>query len=272
MPAWDRVVGKISDFIRDFVNEAGAEGVVVGVSGGVDSACVAKLCTIALGSERVFALIMPENGVTPEEDVEDALNLCDELGVERKIIEISPAISSICELLDCRREGIPFANLKPRVRMILLYYHANSMNRLVAGTGNRSELLAGYFTKYGDGGVDFLPIGDLYKTEVFQLAEYLGIPERIRKKKPSARLWSGQTDEEEMGISYSELDSILMAMEELGLLEKVEKGEVGKEDLIPVADKSGAELRKVELVAEMVKNSAHKRCMPPLVSVRGLLR
>ncbi len=269
---WQAVVEKITDFIRNTVEGAGAEGVVVGVSGGVDSACVAKLCTMALGSERVFALIMPEKGVTPEEDVEDALKLCEELGVESRTLEISPAVSSICDLLKCERKGIPFANIKPRVRMILLYYHANSMNRLVAGTGNRSELLAGYFTKYGDGGVDFLPIGDLYKTEVFQLAEYLGIPERIRKKKPSARLWSGQTDEGEMGISYSELDSVLMAMEELGLLEKVERGEIGEDGIEAIVGKSGVDSRKVELVAGMVKSSAHKRYMPPSASVRDLLR
>ena len=271
MAEWDAIVERITDFIKNFIHKAGADGVVVGVSGGIDSACVAKLCTMALGREKVFALVMPEKGVTPEEDVEDALNLCDELGIDRKVIEISPAVSAICKLVGCDG-GIPFANIKPRVRMILLYYHANSMNRLVAGTGNRSELLAGYFTKYGDGGVDFLPIGELYKTEVFQLARHLGIPDSIVNKKPSARLWSGQTDEEEMGISYSELDSILMAIEELGLLDRVEKGELTREELEKIAEKSKSELKKVELVVEMVRNSAHKRHIPPCAEIRELLR
>ncbi len=266
---WEKVVEKISDFIRDVVKNAGADGVVVGVSGGVDSACVAKLCTIALGKERVFALIMPESGITPEDDVKDALNLCEELGIERKIVEISPLVSVFCKTLGCEKL-IPTANLKPRIRMICLYYHANMMNRLVAGTGNKSELLAGYFTKYGDGGVDFLPIGDLYKTEVFELAEYLGIPERIRNKKPSARLWKGQSDEEEMGISYERLDSILKALEELNLISKVEKGE--KVDVEKIAEVSSAGKREVELVIEMVRKSAHKRYTPPVAELRGLLR
>ncbi len=263
---WEKVVRRITDFVSRYVSEAKAEGVVVGVSGGVDSACVAKLCSLALGSERVLALIMPEKGVTPGEDVEDAIALCDDLGIERKIIEISPAVNAFCNMLGCA-DGIPLANIKPRVRMICLYYYANSMNRLVAGTGNKSELLAGYFTKYGDGGVDFLPIGDLYKTEVFELAEFLGIPERIRKKKPSARLWKGQIDEEEMGISYAVLDSILKAMEKLKLLDE----EVGEKEIEKIAEISGAKKKEVEMVVEMVRANAHKRKLPPVVELRDLL-
>ena len=269
MTDWEKVIEAILDFIRDVVSRAEAEGVVVGVSGGIDSACVAKLCTLALGKERVLALVMPEKGVTPEEDVEDALNLCRELGIEHRVIEISPAVSAIYGILGCDAEGIPAANVKPRVRMICLYYHANAMNRLVAGTGNRSELLAGYFTKYGDGGVDFLPIGDLYKTEVFELAEYLEIPERIRKKRPSARLWSGQTDEEEMGISYEKLDSILKAMEKLNLLE-FELDNVTKH-VDEIAEISSSSRKEVELVLNMVKKSTHKRNMPPLLRLRNML-
>ncbi len=263
---WEKVVRRITNFISNYVKEAKAEGVVVGVSGGIDSACVAKLCSIALGKERVLALIMPEKGVTPSEDVKDALNLCDDLGIERKIVEISPAVNTLCNLLSCKN-GIPVANLKPRIRMICLYYYANLMNRLVAGTGNKSELLAGYFTKYGDGGVDFLPIGDLYKTEVYKLAEFLEIPESIRKKKPSARLWRGQTDEDEMGISYEVLDSILIAMEKLDLIDK----EVGEKELEKIVELSGASLREVKSVVEMVKENAHKRRMPPIVNLRDLI-
>ncbi|AEA47387.1 NAD+ synthase [Archaeoglobus veneficus] len=257
MTDWGSVVERITTFIKDCVSSAGAKGVVVGVSGGVDSACVAKLCTMALGSDSVLALIMPEEGVTPKEDVEDAVNLCKELGVEYRIIEINPFVNAFVSKLG-EEHKIAVANIKPRIRMILLYFHANSRRLLVAGTGNKSELMAGYFTKYGDGGVDFLPIGDLYKTEVFQLARYLGIPERIVTKKPSARLWKGQTDEEEMGISYEKLDAILKAME---------KG-VSVEEIPAVA---GVSEEEVATVVRMVELSRHKREPLPLARVRDLL-
>ncbi|AAB90242.1 NAD(+) synthase [Archaeoglobus fulgidus] len=245
---FEKVVERICDFIRGVVSSSGSTGVVLGLSGGVDSATVAYLCVRALGSERVFALIMPETGVTPEQDVEDAINVAESLGMEYKLIEINDIVRVFKEKAG---EGskIAEANLKPRIRMVLNYYHANSMNRLVAGTGNKSELMVGYFTKYGDGGVDFLPIGDLYKTEVFQLAAYLGVPRRIIEKKPSARLWPGQTDEEEMGISYAELDEILKL---------IEKGERRDDE-------------KFRRVVQMVERSRHKREMPPVARVRDLL-
>ncbi|MDI3498743.1 NAD(+) synthase [Archaeoglobus sp.] len=245
---FEKVVERICDFIRGVVSSSGSTGVVLGLSGGVDSATVAYLCVRALGSERVFALIMPETGVTPEQDVEDAINVAESLGMEYKLIEINDIVRVFKEKAG---EGskIAEANLKPRIRMVLNYYHANSMNRLVAGTGNKSELMVGYFTKYGDGGVDFLPIGDLYKTEVFHLAAYLGVPRRIIEKKPSARLWPGQTDEEEMGISYAELDEILKL---------IEKGERRDDE-------------KFRRVVQMVERSRHKREMPPVARVRDLL-
>jgi NAD+ synthase len=245
---FEKVVERICNFISDFVRSSNSEGVVIGLSGGVDSATVAFLCQKALGSEGVFGLIMPEVGVTPEKDVEDALKVAKILQIEHKVIEINEIIKVFK-----RRAGekgkMAEANLKPRIRMILNYYHANDMNRLVAGTGNKSELMVGYFTKYGDGGVDFLPIGDLYKTEVFQLASYLGVPREIIEKKPSAALWPGQTDEGEMGISYAELDEILKL---------IERGEKRDDE-------------KFRKVLEMVEKSQHKRQMPPVAKVRDLL-
>lgn len=254
---WDRVADRICDFIRKKVELANAEGVVVGISGGVDSATVAFLCVRALGSERVFATIMPEIGVTTEEDIRDARLVCEILDIDHAYVEINSVLESFSKIFG-ESDSLAFANVKPRVRMIINYYYANRLNRLVAGTGNKSELKVGYFTKYGDGGVDFLPIGDLYKTEVFELAKHLGVPEQIISKKPSARLWKGQTDEGEMGISYQKLDAILKGLE-MGMtkMEMVEKLGVSDDD--------------VERVLAMVEKSRHKRELPPIAPVRGLL-
>ena len=257
MTDWGAVVERITGFIRDVVSKAGADGVVVGLSGGVDSSTTAFLCVRALGSERVLGVIMPEKGVTKEEDVEDAIKVCEILGIEYRHVEISPIVRAFLNELG---EGsrIAVANLKPRIRMIINYYFANSMNRLVAGTGNKSELLTGYFTKFGDGGVDFLPIGDLYKTEVFELARYLGVPERIVRKTPSSGLWVGQTDEGELGISYAKLDTILKALES-GI----------KADEIPkMYDVTEEEVKRV---ISLVERSRHKREMPPVARVRDLI-
>ncbi len=245
---WERVVEEICKFIKEYIDKSNANGVIIGLSGGIDSSTVAFLCKRALGEKKVLGLIMPEKGVTREEDVEDALSIADMLGIEFKIIEINEILDALKRKLG---EGnkISEANLKPRIRMTINYYFANNMNRLVAGTGNKSELMIGYFTKYGDGGVDFLPIGDLYKTEVFKLAEYIGVPERIIKKKPTAGLWVNQTDEDEIGMSYEELDEILKA---------IEKGQRRGDD----------KFKRVEI---LVKNSKHKREMPPIARVRHLL-
>jgi len=257
MTDWGKIVNRITSFIKEKVDEANAKGVVVGISGGIDSASVAFLCVRALGWDRVLGLIMPEKDVTPEEDIEDALKICKMLGIEYKIIEINPAIDAFLKILR-HKEDLAIANIKPRVRMIINYYHANSRKMLVAGTGNKSELMVGYFTKYGDGGVDILPIGDLYKTEVFQLAKYLGIPEKIIKKKPSAGLWKGQTDEDELGISYSKLDAILKA---------IEKGT----ELTKIPEITGVKEDEVKKVVQMIQNSKHKREMPPVAELRDLI-
>jgi NAD+ synthase len=197
---------KIESFIQGSTKRAGARGVVVGLSGGVDSAVVAALASRSLGPDSVLALIMP----TPHNssrDVSDAKSLAKSLGIRHEIIPLKGILNAYMEFLKPDRtcEG----NLAARIRMSLLYYKANLLNYLVAGTGNRSELSVGYFTKYGDGGCDILPIGCLYKTQVWGLAASLGIPKAIIDKPPSAGLWPGQTDEGDMNMSYEELDSVL---------------------------------------------------------------
>jgi len=250
MNRWEVVAKRIAEFIQAKVTESNASGVVVGVSGGVDSACVTVLCAKALGVERVKGLIMPEKGITLERDVSDAIELCEKLGINYRVIEINPLVDVFQRTLG-KGSLKATANLKPRIRMTILYFFANSENMIVAGTGNKTELSVGYFTKYGDGGVDILPIGDLYKTEVFELAEYLGVPEKIIKKKPSAGLWKGQTDEGEMGISYERLDYILKSLEK--------------------NEEVDAEEYEIERVRSMVINSLHKRNPPPTPQIREIL-
>ncbi len=238
---------EIVEFIASEVRAAGARGIAVGISGGVDSATVAVLSRLALG-DGVVGLLLP--CYTREEDMLDAKLVADKFGIRTERIDLAPAYDALLSLLPAGNQ-VARANLKPRLRMITLFYYANNLNYLVAGTGNKSELMVGYFTKYGDGGVDFLPIGALYKSEVRELARLLDIPERIITKVPSAGLWEGQTDEGELGITYPELDAILVALEQ------------GKEPNFPP--------EAVDRVKQLIRNSEHKRrplrvCEPPLVS------
>lgn len=245
----------IETFIRNEVRSARARGAVVGMSGGLDSSTVAKLCAGALGSGNVLGLILPTRTEDPETG--DAVELAKSLKISYEVVNVTQALRAFqqsCEHFRSRKR-LPAANLIPRMRMTVLYYHANLLNYLVAGTGNRSEISVGYFTKYGDGGVDILPIGDLYKTQVRMLAEYIGIPRHILEKVPSARLWKGQTDEGELGITYPELDLILFALEK-GLTTK----QIQQETKLPG--------RKISLVMKKLAGSRHKREMPPVARIR----
>ncbi|NJE11087.1 NAD+ synthase [Thermococcus sp. MAR1] len=239
-------VERIKEFIREKVEGAGVDGVVVGISGGIDSATVAYLAVRALGKDKVLGLIMPyyENS-----DLEDARLVCESLGIEYKVVNIKPIVDEFERAvgrLDTKSRG----NIMARTRMVLLYAHANAMNRLVLGTSNRSEFLTGYFTKWGDGASDYAPLINLYKTEVWEIAKLLGVPERIITKKPSAGLWGGQTDEDELGISYRLLDEILWRMVDLGM----EKDEIARE--------LGISIERVEYVERLVRGSEHKRRLP----------
>lgn len=205
----DRLVA----WLRDQGREAGAAGAVVGLSGGIDSAVVAGLCQRAFGP-NVLGVIMPAH--SNPEDAEHAQLVADAFGIAVRRVVLDDVYDRFLALLGEELESPPplaVANLKPRLRMITLYFHANRLNYLVVGTGNRSEATVGYFTKYGDGGVDLLPLANLVKQEVRELAEYLGVPRPIIDKAPSAGLWSGQTDETEMGMSYEELDRYILTGE-----------------------------------------------------------
>jgi NAD+ synthase len=240
---------RIIAFIKRKVEESQAEGAVLGISGGIDSAVTAYLSVEALGSRRVMGLIMPDLRATPDEDVKDAKLIASELCIETKEIDVAPIHKTYMKSLESNR--LAEGNLRARIRMSLLYYQANLMNRLVMGTGDRSELLLGYFTKYGDGGVDVLPIADLYKTEVRRLGETLGINRRIVAKRSSPRLWPGHIAESEIGMSYETVDRLFKLRFEEGL------------GAAAIAAKM-----KLNQVLAKYQASEHKRQMPEICKLR----
>lgn len=251
---------EICSFIKRVVEEARAQGLVIGLSGGVDSSVTAYLAVKALGPNRVKALIMPDHRITPKSDVEDAWSVAEELGIEAREVDIASMCDAIIEHHPYKVKDNVLAegNVRARVRMILLYYMANAMNMLVCGASDKSEIMIGYFTKYGDGGADLMPIGDLYKTDVRRLAKHLGIADRIAFKPSSPRLWSGQTAEGELGVSYDVIDSVLFLVYERGYRPE------------EAALKIGVSLDVVNMVIRRVESSRHKRSIPPSPSVSHL--
>jgi NAD+ synthase len=253
---WGLLANEITHFIRKVVDEADAEGVVVGLSGGIDSSLVAKLCVSALGQDRVLGAILPVD-FTPPEDVRDAKDLAGLLGIRAQLVSIQQGVDSFVKMLGLSETNpqakIPLANIRSRLRMVTLYYLANMHNYLVAGTGDRSEDLIGYFTKYGDGGVDFLPISHLYKTQVRELAKYLGIPSKIASKPSSPQLYAGHKATDEIPIDYDKLDLI-----QIMLFDK----KLSADD---VAERTGASVEVVKDVVNRHRISAHKRCYPKMV-------
>lgn len=236
------LASKLVLWIREQVSVAGGKGVVVGMSGGLDSSVLAVLCHRAF-PQNVLGVIMP--CCSNREDEEHALLVARQFAIPTKVVILDPVFDTLLEALpsDTAEPSVSQltkANLKARLRMLTLYYFANQLKYMVAGAGNRDELTVGYFTKYGDGGVDILPLGNLVKGQVRELATFLGIPQPIIDKPPSAGLWQGQTDEGELGFSYDELDHYLITGEaSIGLRQKIES---------------------------MMAASAHKRLPPPVAS------
>lgn len=226
------------DWIKKLMADSGARGIVLGISGGIDSAVVAVLCQKAAG-DNFLGLIMPIESNPVHQ--RDALELINKFGMKYKEIDLTGSFAgladSIGEAYGEELSALSRGNMKARLRMITDYAIANQLGYLVAGTDNLSETVTGYFTKYGDGAVDFLPISDLLKREVYEMAECLGIPEAIMTKAPSADLWQGQTDEEEMGITYDEIESYI------------------KKDLPP-------ESRAYQKIDRLYRSSEHKRNLP----------
>jgi NAD+ synthase len=251
---------EIAGWLRFQMDQAGAARLVLGLSGGIDSAVVCALSTMAAGPSRVIAAIMPIH--SRSDDIRDAELVASTFEVIPRAIDLVPAHDALIAAMpgeggagledanvdpdrQSMRRQLALANVKPRLRMTSLYYLANRYNGLVVGTGNKTELAIGYFTKYGDGGVDVLPLGDLDKTAVRGLARELGVPERVISKAPSAGLWEGQTDEAEIGVTYDQLDRALAAI----------PGDERKESIDPAT---------MDRISALVAASEHKRRAIPV--------
>ena len=243
-------VRRIASFIRQTVRDAPADGVVVALSGGVDSAVTGALCVKALGKNRVFGLLLPSDH-TPAADLRDARALAEAWGIRYETIPISKIAAAILRSAGIKGTKVARANVEARVRMTILYFRANSAGYLVAGTGDRSEELLGYFTKGGDGQVDFLPIAHLYKTQVREVGFRLGLPARVVRKPASPQLWPGQKASDELPAEYERLDVVLHHLFDL----RAAPQEAAKAAGVPVA--------AVKRALEMHRKTAHKRRMPP---------
>ncbi|MFA6918126.1 MAG: NAD+ synthase [Candidatus Gracilibacteria bacterium] len=244
---------KILAGIQKYFRLAGVEKAVIGVSGGVDSALCLKLVVDAIGPERVTGLILPEKNVSSEENMRHAKTLCEFLKVEYHVIFINKFLTDFVAL-PWQPNELAQINTKARVRMLLLYNFANANNALVIGTSNKTELALGYGTKYGDLGVDIEIIGDLLKEEVYKLGEHVGLPDEFLTKAPSAELYVGQTDEEELGLSYKEMDAIL---------KHLEKG-LSKEEIISKGINPNAVLK----IFRLMELNRHKLVPPYIIPVK----
>ena len=233
-----QLTSRLVEWLKDRAREAGAKGAVIGMSGGIDSAVAAVLCKRAF-PDNVLGLLLPCHSIA--EDAEHALLVADKFQIPVETVKLDGVYDALVSILPA--DGSPNrklaeANLKPRLRMATVYFFANRLNYLVVGASNRCELGIGYFTKYGDGGVDVMPLGNLVKSQVREMAQYLGIPQVIIDKPPSAGLWVGQTDEQEMGLTYEQLDMYFTTCE--------------------------AEEQVRRKIEERAARNAHKRMTPPI--------
>jgi NAD+ synthase len=238
------ITKKIDDFLKNQVTKNNANGLILGLSGGIDSAVITYLCSRVL-KDKTLAMIMPDSKISPKKETEEALKIIEKLGTEYKLLDINPIVSEYSKYIEPNERAL--GNLRARVRANLLYYYANSKNLLVVGSSDKSEFLIGYFTKFGDGSADILPIVSLYKIQVRELARFLGVPESIITQKSSPNLWKGHSAEEEIGVQYEEIDSILYCMFEKKLsIEETVKA-------------TNIEKNTVDKIYQLYKTSEHKR-------------
>ena len=249
---YELVTKFITKFIEEETKSNGFSHVVLGVSGGVDSALVAKLAVLALGKENVFGILLPYK-LSSKDALEDGEFISDMLGIQKEICDITPIADAYIEAKNIK-DKLRIGNFLARIRMSIIFDKAKENNALVLGTSNKSEIMLGYTTWYGDMAAGMYPIGDLYKTQVFGLSKYLMLPEKIVNKKPTADLWPNQNDEKEIGVEYSDIDDILyLYLEERRT----------KEEIIQL----GYEEKKVERVLKLMFSTQFKRTFPPVCKI-----
>jgi len=248
---WVEVETKITRFIKDYVLKSKAKGIVLGLSGGIDSSTVAALSAKAIGGNNVLGLMLPEKETYNPKDIEHAKIVAEKFGLKTEIIDITPVLEAFRKSMPIfdDRDRLCKGNLKARTRMVYLYYYANRLSLIVCGSSDKSETMIGYFTKWGDVAADISPIMDLYKTQVKKLARHIGIPKEIVEKPPSPTLWPGQTAEEELGLKYETLDLILYGLEHFMKTDEI-------------AEQLGLQKALVEKVKKRWQSMEHKRRMP----------
>ena len=247
-------LSEIVAFVGNVFGNSRAKGIIVGLSGGIDSAVTASVCVKAIGPEKVTGLLLFEKKTVDSTDHKDAKELARSLRIETLEFPIDEVFDSFLTNFPIKtKDRVTIGNLKARIRMASLYFIANARNFLVAGTGDRSEDLIGYFTKYGDGGVDFLPIAHLYKTQVKDLGEHLGLPSQILNKPSSPNLWEGHKATDEIPMDYDLLDLALVSLFDLKMQPREAAGVLG------------IEVEKMEEIIRLSNASAHKRTYPPMV-------
>jgi NAD+ synthase len=247
---WSEVETRISRFIKHYVEKAKAKGVVLGLSGGIDSSTTAALSARAIGGDMVLGLILPEKETYDPNEIKHATLVAKKFGFKTEKIDITATLETFYRSTPAfdQRDRLSKGNVKARTRMIYIYYYANRYNLLVCGSSDKSETMMGYFTKWGDVAGDISPIMDLYKTQVRGLAHYIGVPKQVIRKRPSPGLWPGQTAEEELGIGYEKLDLILFGLEHFMKIEEI-------------ADQLGVNTRTVDNVKKRWLSMEHKRRM-----------
>jgi len=240
------------DFIRSELSRAGFSRAVVGVSGGVDSALTCFLAAEALGPENILAIFMPYE-TTSTDSREHAALVIEATGSREQTVDITPMVTPLFDRFP-NTDQIRRGNVMARMRMIVLYDQSAAFNGLVVGTGNKTEILLGYTTLYGDNACAINPLGDLYKTQILQLARAVGVPEPIVSKPPSADLWDGQTDEGELGFTYNDVDHLLLLLIDQGRSVKA-------------CVEAGFEERFVQRVVERMRRNQFKRVPPPIAKL-----